>query len=146
MAVAPARIDIYTDSDMAKISGKNTITVTDAAGEEMDDGNTVLDDADRRHFSVGLRPNLPPGRYVVSFVTLSDADGDTDRGHFAFYVGNGPTAAQKALDAQLSGAAAAPVSRSRDHTTLYIGIAAIVLALLAASTALFMFRGRKRRP
>jgi methionine-rich copper-binding protein CopC len=107
LSVAPTRIDIYTDSEMRKTTGENVIMVTGPDGSRVDDGNTVVDDGNRQHFSVGLQPNLPNGRYVVSFQTLSDADGDTDRGRFAFYVGAGPTAEQKQLDAALSGAPAA---------------------------------------
>ena len=144
LATPPARVDIYTDSDMRKIEGKNWIQVTGSNGNRVDDGNTILDDANRQHFSVGLQPNLPPGRYVVSFQTLSDVDGDTDGGHFAFYVGNGPTAADKALDAHLSGAPLPGSSAGSSSSTgpfVLIGVAAVAaLALLAGGLAL-----RKRK-
>ena len=62
----------------------------------------MLDDADRQHLSVGLLPNLPNGRYQVSFQTLSDVDGDLNHGQFAFYVGGGPTAEQQRSDSILT--------------------------------------------
>jgi copper resistance protein C len=139
MATAPARVDIYTDSEMRKLAGKNWIQVTGPGGNRVDEENTVVDDANRQHFSVGLQPNLPPGRYVVSFQTLSDVDGDTDGGHFAFYVGNGPTEAQKALDAQLSGAPPVAGSTSAGPNTIAIvvgGVAAVLILLAAGGFAL----------
>ena len=144
LAAPPARVDIYTDSEMRKLAGANVIMVTNSNGQRVDDGNTIVDDANRQHFSVSLEPNLPPGRYVVSFQTLSDVDGDTDGGHFAFYVGNGPTAADKALDAHLSGAPLPGSSAGSSSSTgpfVLIGVAAVAaLALLAGGLAL-----RKRK-
>jgi hypothetical protein len=94
-------VEVFTDSEMRKTAGGNLITVAGPDGERVDDGNTVVDDADRQHFWAALRPDLPNGRYVVSFQTLSDADGDLDHGQFAFYIGAGPTAEQQRLDATL---------------------------------------------
>jgi methionine-rich copper-binding protein CopC len=136
LATAPARIEIYTDSEMRKTAGGNVIMVTAADGSRVDDGDTVVDDANRQHFSVGLQPNLSNGRYVVSFKTLSDVDGDTDSGHFAFYVGAGPTAEQKQQDAALSGAPiptpAPSAAQSGDAPAKppVIAILAVIAALL----------------
>jgi len=129
----PTRVDIYTDSDMAKITGKNVIEVTNSAGQRVDDGNTVLDDADRRHLYVQLQPNLPPGRYVVSFQTLSDVDGELDHGRFAFYVGRGPTAQEKKLDAQLTQTEQAAKSGSNGRQTALIAVAGGILVLVVAA-------------
>ncbi len=107
LQTAPARVDIYTDQEMAKRGDANSIAVTNAAGQRVDSGAATVDDADRRHLWVALRPGLPPGRYVVGFTTLSDVDGDTDRGRFAFYIGRGPTAQEQTLDARLNGAVTA---------------------------------------
>jgi len=138
LSTPPARIDIYTDSEMRKTAGGNAIIVTSADGTRMDDGDTVVDDANRQHFSVGLPPNLPNGRYVVSFQTLSDADGDTDRGRFAFYVGAGPTSEQKQLDAVLNGApSAAATQRARGS----ISVATPPPAAVAAGVAVLVIIG-----
>lgn len=139
LTAAPARADIYTDSEMRKTAGGNVITVVGPDGSRTDDGNTVVDDADRKHFSVGLNLNLPPGRYVVSFQTLSDVDGGTDHGRFAFYVGSGPTAEQQALDASLNGAApveggasASGSGAGAGRIVAIVGAAFILLALVVA--------------
>jgi methionine-rich copper-binding protein CopC len=148
LQTAPARIDIYTDSDMRKAAGANVIMVTGPDGSRVDDGNTVVDDANRQHFSVGLQPNLPNGRYVVSFQTLSDVDGDTDHGRFAFYVGAGPTAAQQQLDANLngpittvsSGAQTTSAGSSRFGGTALVAAAAILVLILLAGGGMLLRR------
>jgi methionine-rich copper-binding protein CopC len=152
LATAPLRVDIYTDSDMRKLAGANVISVTGPDGTEVDDGNTVLDDTNRQYFSVGLLPNLPPGRYVVSFKTLSDEDGDVDSGRFAFYIGAGPTEAQKSQDAGLNGPvqfAAGPTARSgpRVSTTLLVtagGVIVLLTLVTAGTVALRRKRGASR--
>jgi methionine-rich copper-binding protein CopC len=156
LQAAPARVDIYTDSDMRKLAGANVITVTGSDGSRVDDGNTIVDDANRQHFSVGLQPNLPNGRYVVSFQTLSDVDGDTDHGKFAFYVGAGPTAAQQQLDAQLNGpipsnllpsASSAPSGSSGPQIPLAVPLTgAVALALVLATGAGVVLRRRHANP
>jgi methionine-rich copper-binding protein CopC len=102
LASAPARVDIYVTQELRKISGRNEIVVAGPDGQRVDDGATLVDDADRHHFSVGLRPTLPVGRYIVSFKTLSDEDAEADHGAFAFYLGIEPTPAQSTQDAKLS--------------------------------------------
>lgn len=128
----PPRVDIYTAQDMRKLAGANDIMVTGSDGARVDDGTTVVDDSDRRHFSVGLKGNLPPGRYVVSFKTLSDEDGENDQGAFAFYVGTPPTDAQRAADQKLTLTSKSEETESASHTGLYIGIAVVVAVLLVA--------------
>lgn len=143
---SPARVDIYTVQDMAKQQGADEITVADANNTRVDDGTTVVDDANRRHFSIGLKPNLPGGRYVVSFKNVSDEDGEADHGQFAFYVGSGPTAAQKASDAKLQITNKTDEKQSSSHTGLIIGIVVVVVALLIliASGTWYLRRPRRR--
>ena len=146
LPAAPAEVDIYTDSDMRKQAGSNVITVTGPDGSEADNGNTVVDDSNPQHFSVGLNPNLPNGRYVVAFKTLSDVDGDTDGGKFTFYVGAGPTDAQKAQDASLNGPpvtiAAQSSSSGGGHSEipLILGGGAIAVVLVAGCGIILMRR------
>ncbi|MGI8550361.1 MAG: copper resistance CopC family protein [Dehalococcoidia bacterium] len=146
MPAAPSRVDIYTDSEMRKIAGANLITVSGVDGNQVDDGNTTVDDADRQHFFVALKPNLPAGRYVVAFQTLSDADGDTDHGRYAFYVGSGPTTEQKALDANLGTAAsvAAPQTSGSSPPILLLeaGGGALIIALVDIGALLLRRRQR----
>lgn len=153
LQTVPAEIDIYTDSDMRKLAGGNVIMVTGPDGSEVDNGNTVVDDTNRQHFSIGLQPNLPNGRYVVSFKTLSDLDGDTDGGKFAFYVGAGPTAAQKQLDATLNGPVYTPPAGSQaspgtSSSSGFHGVALIVAVVVAVALVLLAGGGallRRRR-
>jgi copper resistance protein C len=146
LAAAPQRIDIYTDSEMRKLADANHISVTAADGSAVDDGITVLDDANRQHFSVGLQPNLPEGRYVVSFKTLSDVDGDTDSGKFSFYVGAGPTDAQKQLDATLNGQpvtiANPPSNAGSPPVALIAGGGVLALVAIAAGIVALSLRRR----
>jgi methionine-rich copper-binding protein CopC len=148
LAASPQRVDIYTDSEMRKTAGGNDIAVTTAEGSRVDDGNTVVDDANRQRFSVGLRPNLADGRYVVSFKTLSDVDGDTDSGKFSFYIGTGPTDAQKQLDATLNGQpASVPPAQQSSGSSPHLGFAAAggtLIVFVLALAVLLIIRSRRR--
>jgi len=104
---APTRLDIYTTQDLFRQAGENEIQVSDAAGNRVDDGSTVVDDDNRRHFSVGLQPNLPPGRYIVRWKTLSDEDDERFASAFAFYVAVQPTQEQLQQDTELQESAEA---------------------------------------
>ncbi len=147
LQTSPARVDIYTVQDMKKDQTVTEITVADANNNRVDSGDTTVEDTNRRHFSVGLKPNLPAGRYVVSFKNSSDEDGEDDHGQFAFYVGSAPTAQQKALDAKLAITSKSDTpAKSNSHTGLIIAIivAVIVLVLLAAGALWYLRRPRRR--
>src|SRR5205823_2244347 len=114
-------------------------------GQVVSTGATTVDDANRRHFFVALQPSLPAGRYVVSFHNVSDEDGEADHGQFAFYVGSGPTSAQKALDAQLAiTSQTEDTKKGTSHTGLIIAIivAVVVVLVVLAGGALFWRRRR----
>ncbi len=158
LPASPASVDIYTVQDMQKTAGAYGITVVrddnGSPGQQVDTGTPVMDDANRRHFSVGLQPNLAPGRYLVSFHNVSDEDGDADHGQFAFYIGAGPTSAQQALDAKLQitasvaatpAASKASTSASNSHTALY-AIIVVIIVLLLVGGAFAWLRGTRRRP
>jgi methionine-rich copper-binding protein CopC len=147
VATSPPAVDIYTAQDMRKTAGADVITVTDAAQNHVDTGNTVVDDANRRHFSVGLQPNLPPGRYLVVFKTLSDQDGEADSGQFAFYVGAPPTADQQAADAKLALTTDTGDTDSQtptSHTGLAIAIAVVVALIVVAAIGGFTWTRRRK--
>lgn len=147
---APARVDIYTAQDMAKISAVTSITVANDQRQKVDTGDTTVDDANRRHFSVGLQPNLPPGRYVVSFMNQSDEDGEQDHGQFAFYVGQQPTAQQKTADAALNITSKndAVPKKSSNTGTKIIGaiVIVIVIVVLVLIAVVAYFAVRRQRP
>jgi len=147
---APAQVDIYTAQDMQKQAGADEITVerNDAAnsgGQLVSTGATTVDDNNRRHFFVALQPNLPAGRYVVSFKNVSDEDGEADHGQFAFYVGNGPTAAQKTLDGQLAITSQDEDTKHSDsHTGLIVVIVVVVVVVIALIIAGLFIQRRRR--
>lgn len=147
---APAQVDIYTAQEMQKQAGADEITVerndtANSGGQAVSTGATTVDDNDRKHFFVALQPNLPAGRYVVSFKNVSDEDGEADHGQFAFYVGNGPTAAQKTLDGQLAITAQTEDTKHSDsHTGLIIVIAVAVVVVLALIVVGLFMRLRRR--
>ncbi|HLZ73024.1 MAG TPA: copper resistance protein CopC [Dehalococcoidia bacterium] len=151
VATSPAQVDIYTAQDMQKTAGADEITVerndgANSNGQLVSTGQTTVEDANRRHFSVALQPNLPPGRYVVSFKNVSDEDGEADHGQFAFYVGNGPTAVQKALDAKLAITAQSDdtAHHGSSHTGLIVAIIIAALIALAIVAAGGLFWRRRR--
>ncbi len=145
LSTAPAQVDIYTTEELRKSAGANLITVTDSAGKQVQIGQATVDDSDRKHFSVGLNPSLAGGRYVVDFTTLSDDDGDTDHGRYAFYVGRDPTPKERSLDARLVNTSAS--AQNDSHTGLIAGIIVAIAAalLLVAGGALLLRRRRTTR-
>ncbi len=86
LADSPARVDIWFKQDLKKVAGANAIEVVNEAGERADSGDLVVDDDDRRHMSIGLKPDLPPGVYSVQWSNTSDEDGEEDSGEFAFTI------------------------------------------------------------
>lgn len=143
VSTSPPAIDIFTAQDMRKTTGADEITVTGPTQNRVDNGNTVVDDSNRRHLSVGLQPNLPPGRYVVGFKTLSDEDGEADSGQFAFYVGAPPTSDQKVADSKLALTTATEDQPAPSHTGLYIAIAVVVALVIIAMVAAFTWTRRR---
>lgn len=99
---SPNLVVIMLTEDAQKVSGTYGITVTKDRGPDVTAGPTVLDDTDRSKMSVPLQPDLAPGRYVVEYKDVSDADGDPFNGAFSFYIQTQPTAVDRANDAQLA--------------------------------------------
>ncbi len=103
---APARVEVTFTEEIQKIAGSYSMTVTDSNDAVASSGPAVIDEQDRRKMSVAMPDTLPPGRYVVHYANVSDADGDPFSGAFAFYVATQPTAADQAADAALAAAEA----------------------------------------
>jgi methionine-rich copper-binding protein CopC len=83
---APERLEAWFSQELFRREGANALEVVGAGGERFDDGVLVIDDADRRHVSVGLRGDMPPGFYTVTWRTLSAVDGDSAEGTFVFTI------------------------------------------------------------
>ncbi|MDP3766375.1 MAG: copper resistance protein CopC [Dehalococcoidia bacterium] len=99
---APDRVDVFFTQDLFKQEGRNDLRVLDESNAVASAGAPVVDDDDRTHMYVMLPPSLPPGRYVVEWMTTSDEDEDVDEGAFCFYVATEPTAEQEAACAALA--------------------------------------------
>jgi len=83
---APERLEVWFSQEVFRREGANALEVVGAGGERFDDGVLVIDDADRRHASVGLQADMPPGFYTVTWRTLSAVDGDAAEGTFVFTI------------------------------------------------------------
>lgn len=83
---APTQVDAYFAEDIVKQSGTYALAVTDAAGNAVDNQDTVLDDGNRRHMTVTLQSGLGAGSYTVTWKTVSDEDGDAASGSYSFTV------------------------------------------------------------
>lgn len=106
VATAPAQVEITFTEEIQKISRAYAMSVTDSKDAVVSSGAAVINEGDRTKMSVALTPGLAPGRYVVHWNNVSDADGDPFAGAFAFYVATQPTAADQAADAALAEAEA----------------------------------------
>ena len=81
---APPRVIIwFTEPIEPSLS---SIRVLDAAGKQVDDGNSAVDDLNPLVMSVGLG-DVPDGTYTVAWKNVSTVDGHRVRGSFIFAVG-----------------------------------------------------------
>lgn len=98
LQAAPAAVQGWFSSDIRRDPNWSFLQVRDAQGNRVDTGETVLS-GDRRHMRVDLRPGLPPGRYLVTWRTFDDSDGEIFGDCYYFFVGQ--AAADEALRANL---------------------------------------------
>jgi methionine-rich copper-binding protein CopC len=99
---SPTQVDLTFTQDVQKVSGSYGMTVTNGQNAVVSTASAVINDQDRSKMSVQLAPNLPPGRYVVTWNNVSDADGHDETGAFSFYVGVQPSAADIVADNELA--------------------------------------------
>jgi methionine-rich copper-binding protein CopC len=92
----PAQVDVWFTQEVFKQEGANFVRVFSDAGVQVSDGDGEYDDDDRTHIFATLPPDLADGRYVVRWMTTSDADGETDDGALCFYVVVAPSPEQQA--------------------------------------------------
>ncbi len=88
---APEKITLVFSEEL-KADG-NLITVTDAAGKQVDAGDTTLDlsDAKRVTLTVSLQSGLGDGAYTIAWKNAS-TDGHSEEGSLAFTVGSAAAA------------------------------------------------------
>lgn len=86
VATPPARMDIWFAQELFRRQGENTIRVTAPDGQEVSVGATTIDDDDRKHIWVALKPNLAAGVYQVAWKNVSVEDGHPTEGSFSFTI------------------------------------------------------------
>lgn len=116
LAASPARVEITFTQQVQKVSGGYSIDVARDRGAAVTTGAAVLDETDRSKLSVPLQADLQPGRYVVNWKNVSDADGDPTTGAFSFYISTQPSAADLESDKQLELTGAEPETPVADET------------------------------
>ena len=108
LSASPAQVELTLTQDVQKVSGTYGMDVFLEPGggtpstENVTAGPAEIDDANRSIMRVALQPALAPGRYVVHYHNVSDADGDPFEGAFSFYVGVEPSEADLAADDALA--------------------------------------------
>ncbi len=81
---SPALIELYFSE--AVEASFSTITVFDESGDQVDNGDSLLDPTDPTRLTVTVR-TLPDGVYTVVWQVLSTVDGHVTSGAFPFAVG-----------------------------------------------------------
>ncbi|NNJ11272.1 copper resistance protein CopC [Chloroflexales bacterium ZM16-3] len=85
LAAAPTKITLIFSEELQ--ADGNLITVTDAGGAQVDNGDTTLDlnDPNRVTLTASLKGGLGAGTYTISWKNLS-ADGHNQEGSLSFSV------------------------------------------------------------
>lgn len=86
LAAAPAVVEIWFSEEVDP--ALTQLTVVAADGSQIDRGDTTVDlnDLERKHVTVSLKPGLGPGSYDVRWHSVSGADQDVAEGSFTFTV------------------------------------------------------------
>jgi copper resistance protein C len=84
IATPPSRVDIWFEQELFRRQGENTIQVTGPDGTVVSDGETMIDDDDRKHIWVNIQPGLSAGKYLVEWKNVSLEDGHSSIGSFSF--------------------------------------------------------------
>ena len=86
VATPPLRVDIWFSQELFRRKGENTIRVTAPDGTQASEGDTAIDDDDRTHIWVQLKPDLPSGVYQVNWKNVSLEDGHPYEDTFSFTI------------------------------------------------------------
>ena len=79
-------MDVWFSQELFRRKGENTIRVTAPDGTEASVGDTAIDDDDRTHIWVQLKPDLPAGVYQVHWRNVSLEDGHPYEDAFCFTI------------------------------------------------------------
>lgn len=85
----PAEVHVWFTQELFRREGANTLEVFGPDGTQVDNGDSQIDDDDRKHMFVSLQNELPDGSYTVKYATLSIDDGDSFSGEFSFAIDSG---------------------------------------------------------
>ncbi|HXH22914.1 MAG TPA: copper resistance protein CopC [Dehalococcoidia bacterium] len=130
---APAQVQGWFTADLRRDPNWTFIRVTDAQGNRVDTGETVLS-ANRRQMTATLRSGLGPGRYLVTWRTWDEVDGAIFGDCYYFFVGQ--AAADQALAENLrldGGRACERIDVSARGGTPVPGLTPTVAATAAAA-------------
>ena len=83
---APAKVEIWFSQELFRRKGENVIHVSGPDGQDVSNGETQIDDDDRKHIWVELSPNLAAGKYLVEWKNISVEDGHSTEGSFSFSI------------------------------------------------------------
>lgn len=150
VAEAPSRVEVVFTEEI--VPEGTTLEVFSLEGAKVDLGDIEADlnDPERRRVSVGLEPEIAPGRYIVQWTSVSAIDDDEVSGSFGFTYD--PSATPVAAPAPDQAAATpmptpVPAVSAGDgddddgvSTALLIGMAAV---LAAAGLAFIVWRSRR---
>lgn len=109
IATAPTRVDIWFSQELFRRKGENVIHVTGPDGAEVSTGDTSIDDDDRTHIWVNVKPDLPAGTYQVAWRNVSLEDGHPFEGSFSFTIDPKALATSTPLGTPTSGDAPSPI-------------------------------------
>jgi copper transport protein len=102
---APGQVSGWFTSDIRRDPNWSFLRVTGPDGQRVDTGETALA-SDRRQMSATLRPGLGPGRYIVTWRTWDDADGEIFGDCYTFFVGQAAADAAVSENLRLDGGSA----------------------------------------
>lgn len=95
LTAGPAQITGWFNQTLRRDPNWTFLRVTGPNGQRVDTGEPILA-SDRLSMTVNLQPGLAPGRYLVTWRTWSDEDGEIFGDCFTFFVG------QEAADAAVA--------------------------------------------
>ena len=83
---APSRVDLWLAEPPSTAGDAEVRVVHTQSGQRVDLGGAAWDAADASHLKLELRPDVGPGKYVVSWIIAED--GRQERGTYSFTVGD----------------------------------------------------------
>jgi methionine-rich copper-binding protein CopC len=105
LSAAPGQVTGWFTSDIRRDPNWSFLRVSGPDGQRVDTGETALS-SDRRQMSATLRPGLGPGRYIATWRTFDDEDGEIFGDCFIFFVGQAAADAAVSENVRLDGGSA----------------------------------------